>query len=91
VTAPKRKCFGWQGDESTDAAKPFAGVQLTTCIVSPPKELTVKPLLALSAEARERVDFDAIDGRNLAGEKERLCLTYRFDISRQNACANNQD
>jgi hypothetical protein len=27
----------------------------------------------------------------LAGEKQQLCLTDRFDISRQNACANNQD
>ena len=29
--------------------------------------------------------------RNFDGEKERLCLTDRFDTSRQNACADNQD
>ena len=28
---------------------------------------------------------------NLGGEKGRLWLTGRFEISRQNACANNQD
>src|SRR5205814_10337094 len=29
--------------------------------------------------------------RNFAGEKKRLCLTDRFDIPRQNACASYQN
>src|SRR5262245_39955375 len=33
----------------------------------------------------------ARNAHNLIGEKEELCLTDRFDISRQNACADNQD
>jgi hypothetical protein len=41
-------------------------------------------------EFRDHGAFNRLEG-NFVGETERLCLTDRFDIPRQNACADNQD
>ena len=44
---------------------------------------------------KQAILVDQSDGlaldRNFAGETERLCLTSRFDIPRQNACASYQN
>ena len=39
----------------------------------------------------QRIGSRAIDSAISLEKESSLCLTDRFDISRQNACANNQD